>query len=513
MTIWTRGRSLLAATILSVLVLGGIACTDDPVCPDFQLGAIEGVVTSAGEPVAGAHVLAFPRESSDNTAEATAVTDSSGRYHLDLPNGLYWVEIQTHRGELYLSAEIDTVRVASDLTRLDFPWGRAEISVGMPAAFEGRSCHLVMDGFPPVGQDAVVIDGMATFSFPLLRPQTYTMRLWSGLVDIAFPAAMSLDDPRDSLVVGPDEPTVYAIDFAATYATLEGRITGGWQQIGGSPPLIRVFSLDSLRLDTFSPDQDGNFTIELLAARDIVLQTDDYYGITRWVGGASCAAATHFTLKPGDHLTGVEIPESRIRLTLRGPSGMVDHDDSVLLINDRGQRFPLPVHLGQDPRIIGNLDAGRWFLQVNGYQTGQTWAAQWYHDADSLQSATPIELASGEGVDLTMDLHRGGSISGQVLMYGGTPSFTVSCTLCDSDGIPLGGPEQPHWFDAPEGRFTIPGLPDGSFFVAAYNPWTRETVWYPGTTDFASAQPVIVDGHGQVTGITFDLGSHQGGQP
>ncbi len=497
---------LSAAVLLAALTLVLAACSDDdPACPNFQLGAVEGIVTAAGEPVAGATVLAFPAETSPRTEEARAVTDSAGRYRLDLANGLYWVEIQLQRGAYYSSADIDTVRVSSNLTHLDFPWGCADIRVGMPDAFEGQSCHLFMEGFPPVGQDAVVTGGWAAFSFPLLRPQTFTMKLRCGRVDIEFPAAMTRDDPRDSLVVGPDEPAAYVIDFSSSYTTLSGRITGGWEQVGGSLPHIEFFSPDSLRLGSVAADQAGNFTVELLAPGEIVLHTDHWGGIERWIGGASCAAATHYDLQPGDHLTGIEIPESRIRLTLHGPGEMIDHDAAVRLVNDRGQEFPLDTDYGTGPRIIGNLDAGRWYLQANGYATDQTWAAQWYQGADSLGAATPIDLGEGEGVDLAMDLVPGGSISGQVLMFGGTPLFKVDCALFEANGKPLGGTRYPFWPNFEEGRFTFPGLPDGPFYVAAINPRTMETVWYPGTTDFAEAETVVVSGHEAVTGITFDL--------
>ncbi len=502
-------RWLPLAVILSALALltvGLSACSDDdPVCPDFQLGAVEGYVTVVGEPMAATTVIAFKKEQSPTASEASALTDDVGHFRLDLANGLYFVEIQNHPNEQYSSSNTDTVRVASDLTNLDFAWGRADVRVGLPPELIGRRCTLTLETFPQFSQSTTVQEGWTEFTFPLVKPGPYTMRFRCGAMDVDLPAAMTPSDFRDTLTVRPDVPAYYEVDLSSSYATLSGRLTGGWEQVGGPIPRIQYFSPDSLRLDRVSPDAEGNFTIETLSSRDIVLRTDLWNGTERWIGGRSCAAATHYTLKPGDPITGVEIPESRIRITLNGPDGMIDHDASIRLVNDHEDEFLFSGFSGPDPLLVGNLDAGRWFLQVNGYNTGQTWAARWYLDADSLGAATPIDLGEGEAADLVMDLVLGGSITGQVLLFGSVPLNSIECALYDADGKPISGYENPIWQDFDRGRIAFAGLPNGAFYLAARQFWTLEPVWYPGTMDFDLAQPVTIRDYGVVTDIDWDL--------
>ncbi len=481
-----------ATAVLVALALTLAACSDDdPVCPDLRLGAIEGYVIEAGSPYSDIEIHIGNFESH---FFIWTRPDSTGHFRFDVANGLYEFTT-TEPGSDYTSfSTSDTIRVNSNVAPLNFTFGRAEIRVDLPAELEGRRGLLTMRGPGSSSAWATVVDGRAAFTVHELESGSYTMQVSVGTL------------PRELetvLEVSTDSVATFAADLSGSYATLQGTVPGAWRTWDQSPPNVAVLSPDSLNIGRIIPDREGRFCVEVLTGLRFLLEIDDFDGLSFLAGGPTLAEATVFDLEPGDHLSGIDIPAAGIRVTLHGPGGMIRHQPSVRLIDPQGIRHTLFRNGDEEPLVIGGLAPGRYFLQVHGYNTGQTWAAQWYGGADSLAAATPIDVSAGEAVDLIMDLEPGGSISGQVLIGGATPLADIACALFDVEGRSLNDSECRNWQDFPTGSCTFTGLPDGCFYLAARLSGTP--VWYPGTTDFDLAEPIRVDGHQAVTGLSWDV--------
>ncbi len=494
--------SLSVTALLVALALVLAACSDDDtVCPVYEVGALEGYVTVLGEP-ASVEIRAI---NSDPYFLANTFTDSSGWYHLDLPSGKYRLGLDF--GSYSIMGDYsDTVRIAPQVLRHDLPLGKADIQVKLPAEFEGHACSLILKGKSrSENMTSWVQNGRVSFRFPALVPGSYTMNFRAGRSDITFPAAMTSSEQQDSLVVGTGTAAAYDIDFSHSYASLSGRIRGFWQETGTSKPDLEIFSPDSLLLDRVIPADDGSFTLEMMVAREIVLATEVSF-LHTWFGGASCEEATHFDLQPGDRITDLEIPLSTIRLTLHGPGDLDDHQASLRIWDGTRRRLQYDPYGQDESLILTNLGPRTYFLQVNGWDTGQTWAAQWYQGAESLDSATPIELEAGVLLDLDMNLVEGGRIRGQVYQYDGTSRSLTYCAIFDESGAPLGNDGYyPLMLEFEDGAFEFTGLNDGVFYVAAYHYWAEELFWYPGTWDFDEAAPITITDHGTVEGIDWAL--------
>ncbi len=504
---------IIILSALALLTVGLSACSDDDlVCPDYQIGAIEGYITEAGEPAEGIDVVVSEYYS---LQKMWARPDSSGHFRFDLANGLYLYSIHEAGSDVIGFSTQDSIRVASNVVPLNFTFGQAEVRVSLPPELEGRRCLLWMSGrqMDRGGASTTVVDGQASFSVHRLNPGAYTMSFSAGTLTVDFPPASPPDAPLDTLQVGTEMPATFAIDLSGSYASLQGAVTGAWQTLGGSPPSVKIYSPDSEPLGRVTPDADGNFTVGVLTPTRFVLKVYDWSGLSFFYGGDSPASATQFDLKPGDRLTGIEIPEARIRLTLRGPGGMINHRAAARLIDPQGYEHDITTYSYHEPLVIGGLAPGRYFLQVNGYKSRQTWAAQWYGGADSLAAATPIVVSAGAAVDLVMDLVPGGSIAGQVVLFGSQPLVPISCALFDSTGQPLAGDDRNYWDTYDSGACSFPGLPDGTFYLAAKQSYSDDPVWYPGTRDFAQATPITLTDHNAVTGLTWDLYPDQKERP
>jgi len=142
---------------------------------------------------------------------------------------------------------------------------------------------------------------------------------------------------------------------------------------------------------------------------------------------------------------------------------------------------------------------------------------QWYDGKSSAETASQVTITAGattDGIDAT--LVRGGSISGRVVdpdgsgiggacvMAGTTQTFHRSATT------------------APDGTYSLRGLPDGSYSVqfrgCGDGSWVGE--WYDDQP--SAPTPVVVTNRGDVTGIDAELApggqvagrvTSEGGQP
>jgi len=496
-----------------VLLLGTLlvtACHQEitPLCTVYDIGAVEGYVYSVGQGIATrVEARAVENGRLANMVRRT-MSDSTGWYRLELPTGLYLLEPGPQFGSFFFDLG-DTVRIVPSVRRFDLNRCRVEIQIDVPSEFEGQEFHLNLKG-SGIGQAhsrTTALDGTVHFIFPVLSPATYVMELeCPGTSGDFFLPGFEDSSQADSLTVVPDSITTYAIDFATSYATISGHITGSWQEALVYGPSVQVMLEDFRSISWVQCQADGSFTCDIFVPQPVRLQVRSTGG-SQWIGGDSFETAQLFDLQPGDRICGVELVESGLGIWLDGPGDLTAHEATASLFDEDGSEC-WTGNIYNNPAHLCNLRPGRYFLQLDGNCYEQIWVQQWFDGVDSLADATPIELGEGELRRLTMSLVEGGRIEGRVTTAGGPLPWSLDCGLFTDGGEPVCG-DWRQWRSCPDGIFVFAGLSDGEYYLAAEKsssaPW-----WYPGTYDFEEACAITIADHG----ISWDVPSNwQGGQP
>jgi hypothetical protein len=482
------------------------SCNDESPteCVVYDVGAVEGYVLSAGE---GLSVRVQARGIGDSRAGnviTSTESDTTGWYRLELPVGLYRLEVNPSTTFVPRTDMRDTVRVDRRVHRHDLIRGRAEVELRAPADLNGRTIGLSLIGgdeaYGYARAYATLENGEGRFVFPAVQPNRFLMYVeGGGLSTRVFLPGTSDAYAADSLVVDVTETAAYVADFTTTYASISGRITGSWQQLGRGTLSVRAYSSWMREIGYTYCSADGAFLLDFIGPQRVRLRLS-YNWLYQWMGGASFETARVFDVRPGDRITDASTVVSGLQVFLEGPGNLTTHVASYVLRDEQSNQIKLNERW-DEPVVFGILRPGRYFIHVNGYCHRQTWAAQWYDGAETADAATPIDLVEGELRDVTLHLVDGGRISGGVLTATGERPVGVYGRIYDSAGEPLCEYGQV-WA---AGIFDLVGLPDGDYYLSASmdpddNPW-----WYPGTFDFQSAVAIPIVGHSAVGGITWSL--------
>ncbi len=486
---------------LGSMLLLFAACQEDTCtpCPQYDVGRVEGYVLAAGQGMTmtvGARPL-FGPQNGEVVVETTSGAD--GWFQLDLPSGEYRLEIDPHGGIHHSGSYRDTVHVGRGINRHDLLRGQAQVKVRVPDDLEGREFRMDLPGTNDYsGQvNAIVQNGLLQFDFPLLWPGTYEMRM-GATHNSTFYLPTEPGVPGDgSLVVGTENTAIFEIDMSEVYASIEGTISGSWQQAEGNYMKVILVTDDNQSLASVHCQEDGTFQCDVFVAQPVRLYSSCNQ-IEQWFGGDSFETAQVYDIQPGQRLTDISLVESGILLQLEGPGIQLNHDTEILLRDESGRTFTTP-HQGAGPFLICNLMPGSYYLHVSGFCDGETWAPQWFGGGD-LSSAVPIDLMEGELREITMALEEGGRIEGQLLDPDSQPITDAYYQIQDESGEVLCR----NWWSWMGGSMHFSGLPDGTFFVAAgvqgYAPY-----YYPGTTNFAEATPLVIADHIAVTDLQWTL--------
>jgi len=270
-----------------------------------------------------------------------------------------------------------------------------------------------------------------------------------------------------------------------------------------------VYDSDTYRLLDRRCEEDGSFTCHLLVPQPVRLRVSND-GIYNWIGGDSFETAQVFELEPESHVTGVSFVGSGIRVLLTDPEDQIIDRHSTYLYDAAGNVLNRFTHY-ENPATICNLQPGDYLVRVDGHCEGEPWTAQWFDGAETIETATPIELAEGELRDIEIVLAEGGAIQGVVLAPDGLPPEIIACGLFDAQGESI-CPDGDTWRLFEDGAFSLTGLPDGEYRLAVAishgTPW-----WYPGTLDFVDSIPFTIDDHATVSDIEFHLPDPKADQP
>ena len=145
---------------------------------------------------------------------------------------------------------------------------------------------------------------------------------------------------------------------------------------------------------------------------------------------------------------------------------------------------------------IGGLIPGTYFLSAWYFD----WAAsEWYDDATSLGTATPVVVASGETAIADFELAPGGEVSGTVSLEGGGAATGGWVNIVDSAGDIVDSADVDGL-----GHYVVGGLPAGTYYAEFLNFNWGATEWYDDAVDFDSATPFTVTA-GETTTIDAEL--------
>ncbi len=495
---------VLTAILIAALILSSCGNESPTMCPTEGVGALEGYLLSSGQGISAeirARTLEGPNE---GRIYHSTVSDSTGWYRMDLPTGLYRLEIEDGGSSVVSSDNRDVIRVLPRVFRFDLERYRAEIRVGMPDEFEGRELSLWLYGPDNERgrQRTKVQDGWMEFVFPVLPPGSFSMVLSIPMLNGQFYLPGTRDPlAADSLTVDTDRITIYEADFRDTYASISGSITGSWQEVQDWQMRVEAFSVDLQPLGETGCSADGSFTFDFFIPQEIRLKSN-FRGIKQWLGVESIGDQGVFDLQPGDRITGVTLVESGFQVRLDGPGNLTVHRPSVAVFDEAGNEYNPDVNQ-INPVPVGNLRPGRYFLHVNGYCEDEIWAPQWYGGAEMMADAVPIDLVEGETQHLVMKLIEGDRIEGEILTWDGQRPERVNCGLFGFDGAPLCSDWYP-WRRLEDGRFNFRGLPNGEYFLAT-QAYQHDFWWYPGTGNLEEATPIVIENHVSVTGLSWNL--------
>ncbi|MDM7916650.1 MAG: hypothetical protein QUU85_15510, partial [Candidatus Eisenbacteria bacterium] len=311
----------------------------------------------------------------------------------------------------------------------------------------------------------------------------------------------------DRIEIEEGRESVYAASLSlpgpGSTGTLRGSVVGVWEQLGTWPPSLSAYGADGTLVARVSVAAHGAFSLRLPAPGGYRLQVY-WYPEGYWVGGASFQEATPFSVGPDSETVVPPIAEGGLRIRFED-DGLGTHDLRIELLDAGSGRRCRAWYVrtpGDWARMPG-IPPGTWHLRVRPYAPGaERWLEQWYDRAGSLQTARTLPTSGGEVTDLTLHLEAGGVIRGRVLggdyddWYGAIATPADRDTCWGANGA------------AEDGSFTILGLPDGAYKLAAGRrlsgcgvPLPAGAAWYGDTVSWDSATVVTIRNHETVEGI------------
>ncbi len=509
---------------LVLLVLAAASCDDDRhiVIPESGSGVIEGYVTD-GLPIdpRDVTVTALDYDRADLDFIIQVHPDSTGHYALTVPNGPTLVVMRADCGrDIYFRrdglthsrADADTVLVAGEVYRVDFPCGRVAVDVGLPPEVQGRSVRCGLVSF--IGTSTLfdgctyAVESRLTTELRLIKPGDYLVAVHTSNYGTAYLPA-TLDTAAAAVIeVRPGEEARHTSEIPAL-TVLSGAVTGSWQAFGCEPPRVEAWH-DGRRVMDIPADDDGDFDVRLLGGGTVQLLVA-IAGVPGYVGGVDLASATVFDLATGEHRTGVTHVESGLELAFVGDADPDQLQFRYDVYDGTGRvvtRFPNNTSSLQgstNPLRIPNLPPGEVYLRVVPASLSMTWMPQFYDRRDSLAAADPVTVpAGGQIVQATMTLERGGRIFGRLFTVDGMPCppWQVDIRLHASDDpssyLLRYTTDWLDFYDWDTGEYVLTQIPDGAYKVRA-----RHSVglfgWYPGEEAWDDAGVVVIENHADVT--------------
>lgn len=490
------GKPLQPALLLAVGALLGLgACVGGlpPLSPGSDIGVVEGRVREASAGVAAQ--VEFVDNEGPLYAELKVVADSTGWYRAELPIGLYHVRLVLDGTTAGSYTNNDTILVGRCTRRYDFERTRATVSVLLPPELDGEVARLTTVGSNcRAGASQRVADGRVDFDLRLLPPARYTMRMSVGydMAEFYLPTTYVSGD-ADSLDAR-HGTGAYAIDLSDRMASVSGRVTGAWQDLGVSMNVDAVTLLGRHISGSWCAD-DGSYRLTTFVPEPVRIVTR-CQGIENWYGGARRATATVLDLRPGQAVTDIDIHDGAINVRFTGPGDRVPERHTLFVRRADGSEVQVDYTWG-NPLAVPNLPPGDYRLRVGGYCDRDAWQPQWYGGGADSTTAVPVTVVAGEVATVTMTLQGGGSLAG---VFEGEDSDTWhshAVAIRDGNGAALCASPVTTYY----GGFSFAGLADGEYLLSLGS--SGGLYWYPGTFDQSAATRLVISGGNAITGLVW----------
>lgn len=529
---WRRrgiaARALAAATAAMVALTSGCAREPTPLQPPVSTAIVEGRVGT----VAPGHALRVEFLGlEDHYLRFATSVDEAGRYRAEIPTGDYRLGLVgalphmsylTPEGEpTSRPAEAETLRLraGSGVVRRDFRLGGLRLLAGGLEALDGWDCDLRLHLRDPgdtttsvIGDhSALIVGGNLDLRTAPTLPGTYVLefRFDDGMESRGFTAwrwysATGEASNPDTLHVGPDSLTTVAASWPAP-ATLAGRISGAWQELGMSRPRLEAVGDDGGFVSGGERvGLDGTFRLVLPRAQPVRLRVSGTG--TAWVGGLDAASATVFSPQAGAIVTGIEHAVSGLLVRPLNDVPIVSYDPCRIELHDVEGLVPVQKIYGRADRASGAhcLRPGTYRIRLVNDPERSLWRPQWFDRAATMEMAVPIVIPAGGVAVIDPVLERGGRISGTALTGGADycgaiittadASIVLNVATVTTTGSAFG------WSGLADGRYRV-GLYCGEAWYWPGSEAPAGTVWHPGVTDWAAADDLVITDADTIAGL------------
>lgn len=520
--VFRRSLATFAAVLSAILFIGNV-----PATADTNTAVISGTVTvPAGVDVSSIYVNAEPQKFPGTWGGASVSAD--GTYRIaNLAANSYKVSFSGGAVEKQWYKDATTAAAASPVVLAD-----GQNLAGINAAMV-KGASIAGKVTVPAGIDVSAITVSATSADSEYSQPAYTSVFPDGTYRVGGLSAGSYklkfqgynngaitqwynnaETFADATALG----VTRGQDLAGINVTLvkgasvSGKVTAP-AGVDLSNMRVSAFSVDSQTAEAgnVQVDADGSYRLTGLRAGSYKLQFSGYQSgaLTQWYkDAATFGTATPVALTAGQDLTGINatmVKGASISGKVTAPAGVNLSSVSVNVTPTEPIDGFMPsfVQLAADGTYrASGLPAGSYSVAFSGYNSGAL--PQWYKNADSQASATPVVVTAGQdfaGVDAT--LVKGASISGKVTMPAGMDPSRVYVNVYNADsdrGTILGS------YVAPDGSYTIGGLKTGSYKVQ-FSTYGSNALpqWYKNAASFGSATALNVAPEQDVTGIDATL--------
>jgi hypothetical protein len=245
---------------------------------------------------------------------------------------------------------------------------------------------------------------------------------------------------------------------------------------------------------------DGTYHLTGLPAGTYKLRFSAFQSdgiLDQWYSGAtSFEDATPVSLMAGQDVTGIDGVLARAATVggkITAPAGVNPEGILVMAVDATTRRFAGLTAAGPDGTYeVTHLDAGAYKLEFSSNSTAML--KQWYKNADSFETATPVHVDSGQqlaGINVAMEATA--TLSGKISAAPGVTLTDVSVDVYaanpgDTWSMPVGSTGA-----AADGTYTIAGLRAGSYKLHVSGDSAGAlSQWYKNAGSFDTATPVTL---------------------
>jgi serine-aspartate repeat-containing protein C/D/E len=466
---------------------------------------VTGIVTDARthKPLSGMVVAAY---GTAGFLSATATTDATGLYVLNVPAGQYRVLAYDPNGvyatsfdanaESFETSPLRTIGTAG--ATIDFALVTGGTVSGRVDAASGSLGEAVVEAYNLSGTRRAFTTTNASGEYSLvLPPGEYKLVAYDPL---GIRAPSFYRDARsfsEATPVHVDAPGVTAnVSFTLPAAArLSGRVMDAASHASLGSILVYVYSVDGALIASTTTAANGEYNFALPAGQYRLVAADPAraYATAYYLDSRSFERADVLTLAPAQQRAGVDIPMPRgfvVSGRANAPNITVaayneDGTLRVATVTDAAGNYVLVVPPGA--------------YKIAFSDPSLTYATQFYGGAPFFDQATPLNVTSNRaGIDVT--LQRGGKFTGIVRnAVTAQPLAGITVSVYDGAGVLRSSATT-----GADGRYALVVSP-GEYRLLAFDPQLEYATGYAGgATTFEATVPRSVGADGVVT-VDFNL--------